>query len=64
VFHPDFEFRDLRRRRDVWRLRLWQIKAVVVCVLVVLFMACSAIYIVRQSLIAGRPPAWPTIWPR
>jgi hypothetical protein len=64
LLHPDFEFRDLRRQRDVWRLRLWQVKAVAISVVVVLMLTCSAVYIVRHSLIEGHPPpGLSAVWP-
>jgi hypothetical protein len=63
MLFPDFEFRDLRRRRDLWRLRLWQVKAAAMCVVIVLLLACFAVYIVRRTLIEGHPlPSVPTIW--
>lgn len=64
MLHPEFEFRDLRRRRDEWRLRLWQVKAAVVCAVIVITLVCSAVYVVRYSLIGGHPlPSLPTILP-
>lgn len=65
MLHPEFEFRDLRRRRDLWRLRLWQVKAAAICAVIVIALVCSAVYVVRYSLLGGHTvPSLPLILTR
>ena len=65
MLYPETEFRDLRRRRDRWRLRLWLVMALAACVVFVVLATCSAVYLVRESLIDGHPPpSLPSLAPR